>query len=172
MKLIVGLGNPGDQYKNTRHNVGFMFMDVLAGRLNEKWTFDKKSNAEIIKTQKFLVAKPQTFMNSSGEAVGYLTHYYKITPSNVYIVHDDLDIPLGQYKIDFAKGPKVHGGINSIIDHLHTDDFWRVRIGVDNRDPDNRILGEEYVLQPFLKEEKEIIHKVISQILRSEEFNL
>ena len=103
-------------------------------------------------------------MNDSGVAVKNLSTHYNLQHTNLYVVHDDLDLTLGSYKIQFGKGPKVHNGLLSIEEELGTSDFWRVRIGVDNRDPNNRIPGDEYVLQNFTKEEIEIRDKIIAEI--------
>ncbi len=178
MKIIVGLGNPGEKYKNNRHNVGFMFMDYIAPLLhcsivekNKYYIAMKQSNN---RTMAFI--KPQTFMNNSGAVVKKLISNFKtLKLSNLIIVHDDLDIPLGKFKIQKGVGPKLHNGIESIEKALATKDFWRVRIGVDNRQPEKRIDGETYVLQDFKKEELEIIKRVFEKIflnLKSLIFNL
>src|SRR3990167_1232190 len=117
MKLVVGLGNPGDKYKNNRHNVGYIVVDALEG-------------AGLVDGLK--AEKTNVYMNDSGEAVKKFKNFYKVTPANLYIVHDDLDIPLGQYKLQLGKGPKVHNGVNDIELKLGTPEFWRIRIGVDN----------------------------------------
>lgn len=142
MKLIIGLGNPGEKYKNNRHNVGHMFVDQTGQGI-----------------------KTDCFMNESGAFVSQKFNFYKIPIEDLYIVHDDLDISLGQYKIQKGTGPKVHNGINNIEEVLKSADFWRIRIGVDNRDPNNRTPGDIYVLQDFTKEEKEILKKVFEEIL-------
>jgi peptidyl-tRNA hydrolase, PTH1 family len=177
MKLIVGLGNPGEKYKNTRHNVGWRVLDTLALKIsntklqitneaqNSKFKTEKKFNAEIIKINDLILAKPQTFMNSSGVAVKSLTTFYKLPTANIYIIHDDLDIPLGKYKIQFGKGPELHYGVKSIEEELGTKEFWRVRVGIDNRDPENRIHGEIYTLQEFSEEEKIILGSIIQNII-------
>lgn len=162
MKLIVGLGNPGEKYKNNRHNVGYMVIDALQ---------------ESGLPQGVVAKKTDVFMNASGEAVKKLVTRYLVTRDSkgktsreptsyesLYVVHDDLDIPLGQYKIQKGKGPKVHYGVQSVEQALGTSDFWRVRVGIDNRDPSNRASGEQYVLQDFTQEEKLIIADIIKQI--------
>jgi peptidyl-tRNA hydrolase, PTH1 family len=135
MRLIVGLGNPGERYKNTRHNVGFIVLDKLVQELGfEGWELSKKNQSLIINNQPlYIYAKPQTFMNESGRAVSKLSTYYKLQPTDLHVIHDDLDIKLGEYKIQYGKGPKVHGGLNSIEEKLGTKEFWRVRIGIENR---------------------------------------
>lgn len=149
-KLIVGLGNPGDKYKNNRHNVGHMVVDALLKR----------------QPQNFIVKKSQEFMNESGVFVKKLVEQYHINTSDLWVIHDDLDIALGSYKIQKGKGPKLHNGVNSIERELGVDEFWRVRVGVDNRNPNDRTTGEEYVLQDFTQEEKQILDKVSQEICK------
>lgn len=168
MKLVVGLGNPGEKYLSTRHNVGFRVIEAIiqAQKLDSKIPKHyTKSKSEIYNFENLILVKPQTFMNSSGLAVrSLISSYPKISNSDLYIVHDDLDIPLGSYKIQFGKGPKVHGGISSIEKALKTKAFWRVRVGVENRAGGFRIAGETYVLQNFRKDELEIINKMINGV--------
>jgi len=149
MKLVVGLGNPGHEYENTRHNVGFLVIDKLQ---------ENKSPGNVV------VKKSDRFMNESGNFVKKLVNEYKLDPSNLYIIHDDLDIKLGEYKIQFGRGPKDHNGILDIEDKLGTKDFWRVRIGVDNRSLDNKPMGEEYVLQNFPPEERNLLDRTIKEV--------
>lgn len=155
MKLLVGLGNPGEKYAKNRHNVGFMFLDILAGEAT--WREEKKFHgmvAEVeIEGEKCILLKPNTFMNDSGQAVAAVVNFYKLTKDNIFVVHDDLDIVFGAWKIQKDKGPKIHNGILSIEEHLGSTDFWRVRVGVDGRDPENRMEGHAYVLQDFSSEE-------------------
>lgn len=159
MKIIVGLGNPGEKYKNNRHNAGFMFIDYIAKLLNGYIVEKKYSNITIKQyNNKILLAKPQTFMNNSGAVVKkLLSNFQTFKLSNLIIVHDDLDIPLGKFKIQKGVGPKLHGGVESIERELGRKDFWRVRIGVDNRTQENWVDGETYVLQDFIRKEKEIL---------------
>ena len=168
MKLIVGLGNPEDKHRNNRHNSGFMVIDELANMLlNEEWSSVKKFQSLIIKHERlFILAKPQTFMNQSGKTVKKLVDQYKIKSSDLWVIHDDLDIALGDYKIQKGKGPKLHKGIESIEEKLGKTDFSRVRIGVENRSAENKISGETYVLQDFTKEEIEAIIPTIAKISR------
>lgn len=149
MKLLVGLGNPGPKYHNNRHNVGFMLIDFLEKNLESK---------------QFILKKSDRFMNVSGKFVLETVNYFKLVARDLYVVHDDLDIPLGEYKIQFGKGPKLHGGINSIEEELKTPDFWRVRMGVDSRDSKNRISGEEYVLQNFGEDEIDKLQSVFEKV--------
>lgn len=169
MKLLIGLGNPGNKYQNNRHNVGFMFVDYLKKVEERGWKMDKYIESEIceieINNEKVILVKPQTFMNASGVSVLKLTKTYDLEPSNLYVIHDDLDIRLGEYKIQFGKGPKLHNGIESIEKSLRTKDFWRIRIGVDNRDLENRVSGENYVLENFTPEEATLIEAIFPRIL-------
>lgn len=151
MRLLVGLGNPGEKYESTRHNAGFYLVDAF---------HDQKIPKD------FVVRKSDMFMNESGIIVKKLVDRYELDINNLYIAHDDLDIPLGAYKIQFGVGPKVHNGVNSVERELRTKDFWRIRIGVDNRKPDDRIQGEEYVLQDFTEEERKILNSIITEICK------
>lgn len=151
MKLVVGLGNPGEEYAKTRHNAGHLFCDELQRRS---------------KSKNLIIKKSDTFMNSSGVFVKKMVEKLHIDLSDLYVVHDDLDILLGSFKIQFGRGPKDHNGIASVDRELGTDQYWHVRIGVDKRDPENRTLGEEYVLQEFTNEEKEVLDGVIREACR------
>jgi PTH1 family peptidyl-tRNA hydrolase len=158
MKLIVGLGNPGEKYRNNRHNVGYLVVDKLKTG-NSKFQFPISNQFKIFKSDRL--------MNDSGGFVrDLISKYPSILVSDVYVVHDDLDIPLGQYKIQFGIGPKLHKGIESIDEMLGTKKYWRVRIGIDNRLPNNRISGEAYVLQDFTRGEKLILDKVIDRVCK------
>lgn len=148
MKLIVGLGNPGPDYINTRHNAGYIFVDELL---------------KVNLPKSVVVKKTGVFMNQSGESVKKFVDKYGVQLKDLYIIHDDLDIKLGEYKIQFGKGPKDHNGIKSIDQALGTDQYWHIRIGVDNRPLDNRPMGEEYVLQNFSREERNILDGVIKE---------
>ncbi len=170
MKLIVGLGNPGEKYSKNRHNVGFMVLDGLARREFTifNFQFTKKFNAELIQTKDYILAKPQTYMNDSGVAVAAIANFYKITPEDIYVIHDDLDIAIGSYKIAKGKGPKVHNGLSSVIEKIGTDQYINVRVGVENREVrgNGGIPGVVYSLQDFTSEEKKIVDKVIEDICK------
>lgn len=152
MKLIVGLGNPGESYIKTRHNLGFMAVDEL---LKVKENF-----------RDVLVRKANVFINQSGEFVKSQASKYQIKDSDIYIIHDDLDIPLGKFKIQFGRGPKDHNGLKSIDDELGTDQYWHVRVGIDNRPADSRPMGEEYVLQNFPDEEMTIVERTLKEVCK------
>ncbi len=150
-KLVIGIGNPGEKYKNNRHNVGVMLVDFLSSKL----------------TSNFILKKSDSFMNDSGVFIRNILKSSNSKPENLYVVHDDLDIPLGQYKIQFAKGPKVHNGISSVEKELGSNEFWRIRIGVDARSLEDRTPGERYVLEDFNASEMEILNKVFNEICSS-----
>lgn len=134
MKLIIGLGNPGRQYESTRHNIGFMVVDKLerelAAGVPPAWQKDEKKNVLTARIGEVLLVKPQTFMNKSGFAVKALMDFYKLTPADVWVVHDDMDLPLGKIKIREKGGSAGHNGVQSIIDLLKTDAFVRFRLGI------------------------------------------
>lgn len=153
MKLIVGLGNPGSEYAKTRHNVGFMIIDTLGSN----WKLDKKFQAELSETtinnQKVLLAKPQTFMNLSGEAVQKIAGFYKIDPADVIVIYDDIDLQFGKLRVRHGGGSGGHNGIKSIFQHLG-DGFIRFRVGVGNETLKNPIATDKFVLAPFSSEEQ------------------
>ena len=150
MKLIVGLGNPGIEYERTRHNVGFGFINFVTNNLG--LTFNTKFHSEVAEyflgDKKFMFVKPQTFMNDSGIAVSEIMNFYKLNPEDVYIAFDDLDIKEGEYKIQTNKYPKVHNGINDILEQTGKENFNFIRIGIDGRSDEERknIAGRDYVL--------------------------
>jgi len=165
MKLIVGLGNPGEEYKKTRHNAGFMFVDKLAGK--ESFSFDKKREAEVLGVKNLILIKPQTLMNDSGRAVRKIMDFYKLGTPDVVVVHDDLDIAFGEYKIQKEKGPKIHNGVRSVEQCLGRTDFLRVRIGIDNRQPGLHYgTGADYVLSSLSKEEIKELDALFEEIIK------
>ena len=133
IKLIVGLGNPGDKYQATRHNAGFWFVDAIAAQTNSKLTIDAKMFGHVGKldADKWLL-KPTTFMNGSGKAVAALANYYKILPSEILVAHDELDLPTGSAKLKFGGGHGGHNGLRDIHAALGTADYWRLRLGIDH----------------------------------------
>ena len=179
MYLIVGLGNPGEEYDGNRHNVGYLSLERLEeilkkedfktnGWKNEK-IFDSITNIfekNVGGNIKVVLLKPTTFMNNSGMAVKKGLKKYKVLDfsKELIIIHDDLDIPLGQYKIQLEKSPKGHNGVKSIEDHLGTTNFLRVRIGIENRN-EKKIPGEKYVLMNFTEDEKVTLYQAIDSAL-------
>lgn len=132
MKMVVGLGNPGLQYEHTRHNVGFHCVDKLASNLHWKWERQNRAMVAsgIIGTEKVILVKPITFMNNSGEAVSDLLRWYKLQPADLLVVCDDLDLPVGKIRLRANGSAGGHNGVDSIIHHLHTNQFPRLRIGI------------------------------------------
>ncbi|HEX9805074.1 MAG TPA: aminoacyl-tRNA hydrolase [Candidatus Dojkabacteria bacterium] len=162
--LIIGLGNVGKDYENTRHNAGFLYLDMMQKKESAPdFREDKKLHALITsfkkKGNKYFLAKPTTYMNASGDSVKAIMKYYDIQISNLTIVHDDLDIELGKVKESFGKGPKEHNGIASVERSLGTSQFKRVRIGIESRTQEERKKwkGKDFVLGRFGKDEMEKI---------------
>lgn len=166
MKIIVGLGNPGNEYAKTRHNVGFMLVDALAEHLNINLWKDK-FNAQIaegrIGTEKILLVKPQTYMNNSGEAVGPLMRWYKVTPEDIIVAHDDMDIPAGTIRIRKKGSSGGHNGIKSLIAHLGSENFPRVRLGVGRPLPGWSVVN--HVLASFPQEDKTAVDEAIKYLI-------
>jgi len=160
--LLIGLGNPGREYKDTRHNFGFMLIDRIAVRLNARGM--KVQSKAIVTTatheeRKLILAKPQTFMNLSGQSVQGLIHFYKIPLTNVMILSDDLDIPFGTIRIRAAGGPGGQRGLSSILERLGTKDVPRLRLGIGR--PPGRMEPANYVLQNFSKDEQQTLSEVL-----------
>lgn len=164
MKLIIGLGNPGRRYEGSRHNLGFMAVEALA----RNFQIDKKSNSEILKTkidkQNIVLAKPKTFMNASGQAVKSLITRYSISDySNIWVVHDEIDLALGKMKIKFGGGAAGHRGVLSIMEWLGSGDFVRFRLGIGHPYPRTRQSVDDYVMKKFSLEEKEAVRQLIEK---------
>ncbi|MBT4124085.1 MAG: aminoacyl-tRNA hydrolase [Candidatus Pacebacteria bacterium] len=165
MKVIVGLGNIGDKYLKTRHNVGFRVADVLAEKLGLSFKDSTKLLSKTAKNTDFILVKPQTFMNESGRAVRAVCDYFQIDPEeDLVVIHDDLDVILGAKKNQKGVGPKVHNGLASIYQHLGTKNFIHLRVGIDGRDGNRNIPGSDYVLSSFRPEEEKTLEVVIEQV--------
>lgn len=163
MKMIVGLGNPGKEYERTRHNVGFMAIDRLAnlhGITVKKKECRALTGKGVIAGQQVLLVKPQTYMNESGAAVGQLIHYYD-TIDDFLIVHDDMDLPLGKIRFKQKGSAGGHNGLKSIIAHLNSQSFDRLKIGIGHDDHNNVI---KHVLSGFHKDEVPIIDNILLQL--------
>jgi PTH1 family peptidyl-tRNA hydrolase len=171
MKMVIGLGNPGEKYKNNRHNSGFIIIDEF----KKSWNFpdfemSQKFNAEISEgnqnEEKIMLMKPQTFMNDSGEAVKKIMDFYKLTPENITVIHDDLDINLGEFRISTDSASAGHKGVEDIIDKIGTQNFRRVRIGIEGEEKrrTRTVPGDVFVLQSFSEEEIEIIKNLAKEI--------
>lgn len=162
--LLIGLGNPGREYKDNRHNVGFMLMDRLAVRLEAR---GMKLQSKAIVTnalyedRKLILAKPQTYMNLSGHSVQGLVHFYKLPVENILVAHDDLDLPFGTLRIRPGGGPGGQKGVASAIEHLGTKDFPRLRMGIGR--PPGRMDPADYVLQNFSKDEASALPEILDR---------
>lgn len=162
--MLVGLGNPGEKYQNTRHNIGFMLADQMVQRHLCKQK-GKEHKGELFRLKlgdhhELLVVKPQTFMNLSGECVQAVSHYYKISPSQIMVAHDELDVPLGGLRLQQNRGAGGHNGVKSITQHLGTSDYVRVRIGIGK--PENvRMNIADYVLENFRKDELARVQSIL-----------
>ena len=162
--ILIGLGNPGREYNNTRHNIGFMLIDRLCIRLNARG-MKLQSKAIVISTnyedRKIILAKPQTYMNLSGQSVQGLLHFYKIPIENLLVAHDDLDLPFGTIRIRPAGGPGGQRGMASTIEKLGTKDFPRLRLGIGR--PPGRMDPKDYVLQDFSKDDTKLLPEVLDR---------
>lgn len=183
MKIIVGLGNPGEKYEGTRHNIGFATLDHLLKKYEpvEKsvWEDNKKTKSQIKKltigTFPILLAKPQTFMNNSGMALSLLTQYFKIKPEEVIIIHDDLDLPLGKIQIRFGGGSAGHNGIESVIEALGTDKFTRIRMGIGHprgKNPIDEVRSHDSVSNYVVSHFSEGEHKDVRTMIKHVQKNL
>lgn len=158
IKLLVGLGNPGDKYEKTRHNAGFWWIDAIAAQTNSTLTADAKMFGLVGKlnpAQDRWLLKPTTFMNLSGKAVAALANYYKISPAEILVIHDELDLPAGTTKLKLGGGHGGHNGLKDIHAALGTANYWRLRIGIGHPGERNEVVN--YVLKPPLKDEQTAI---------------
>lgn len=167
IRLIVGLGNPGREYEDTRHNAGFWWVDELARAENLSFRSEAKfhglaARGHVHGNEVFLL-KPQTFMNVSGRGVGALVQFYKIAPAEVLVVHDELDLPPGSAKLKLGGGHGGHNGLKDIIAHLGTKDFWRLRLGIGH--PGERSEVSNFVLNAPRKEERTLIEDAMQRAL-------
>lgn len=181
MIWIIGLGNPGVEYEQTRHNVGFMVIDALAAQHNLNFSNMPKQQAVVAKNDQLCLVKPLTYMNESGVAARSVLQFFdkQVLAADpldmVYVVHDDLDIQLGQWKCELAHGPRMHNGLLSLYEQLGTQQFWHVRVGIDGahrQAEGGRIPGRAYVLQRFASDELPLLDDTISAILKTLETKL
>lgn len=169
--MIIGLGNPGEEYERARHNAGFLCADFL----QKEWgfaafTLDKKTSASLssgtLNSEKILLVKPDTFMNASGTAVQALINFYKLSPQDIVIIHDDLDITPGTFKTTLSSRSAGHNGVQDIIDKLGTQDFSRIRLGIGHpvNEPGACISAHDFVLQNFSPKELTELQKLFPQV--------
>lgn len=160
MKLYFGLGNPDKKYQNTRHNLGQIIINKIA---DDKYENYPKLKAKIFRDGDNLYAISTDYMNLSGITAQKILNYFKIEPKDFYVIHDDLDLEVGEWKTQFDRGPAGHNGVISIIESIGTQSFNRIRIGIGK--PSNNIPVEDYVLQSFLPDERDIIDNIIKEII-------
>lgn len=166
--IIIGLGNPGKEFAHTRHNSGFLALDALAASLTKdteaSWHTDKKVYAELLEVKRnkdtLILVKPQTMMNASGKAAAALAKKYKTKSARIVVIHDDIDIPLGKFKISFGKHSAGHKGVESIIRALKTKDFWRLRIGIHPKTK-KKVDAMKLILAKFTPGEQRILAGVL-----------
>jgi PTH1 family peptidyl-tRNA hydrolase len=164
IKLVVGLGNPGRQYENTRHNAGFLFLDDLAADLGCSWSsvsrFEGLFSEGSIASAKVMLLKPETFMNRSGQSVGKVARYYKLQPEEILVVHDELDFNVGVAKLKKDGGHAGHNGLRDIVAHLGSNAFYRLRIGIGRPSAGRPVA--EYVLSAPAKKEWEMMREAFN----------
>lgn len=169
MRLLVGLGNPGKEYAQTRHNMGFMAVDEIVRRFSFtpwKKAFKGQTCSGEIDGKKIILLKPETYMNLSGESVQEAVHFYKLSPSDVIVFHDELDLPVGKIKVKIGGSPAGHNGLKSIDNHIGQD-YMRIRIGINN---DKQIPTADYVLGKPSKEDFKVLDQEFIQIADNVEF--
>ncbi len=161
MKLVVGLGNPGKEYENTRHNIGFMVLDSYLGKVKWSTKFNGLYYQTSINSEKYIFVKPQSYMNLSGGVVKKYMDYFKISIQDLLIIQDDLDLEVGIIRIKINSTAGGHNGIKDIISNLHTDAFARIKVGVSNN---KNMDTKDYVLGSFSKKEMDLIKNNFSNI--------
>ncbi len=165
--LIVGLGNPGKKYERTRHNAGFWWVDAIAARKKAAWKKESRFSGHLTIVEEgghlFRLLKPDTYMNESGRSVAALQRFFHIEPQYLLVVHDELDLPPGTVKMKKGGGTGGHNGLEDIVDHLGTKDFWRLRVGIGH--PGHKDLVPDYVLKKARREEQALIDPAFERSL-------
>lgn len=169
MKLVICLGNPGEKYSKTRHNIGFMFADVLADKLGCKFSFESKFKAQLTKgvynNEAIWIVKPQTYMNLSGEALNALKSFYKIDINDLFLVYDDISLDLGKIRFRPKGSDGGHNGVKSIIKYASTDVFARLKIGIGPQPPFMK--SEDFVLQNFPNDNELLLNETINKAVEA-----
>ena len=167
LRLVVGLGNPGPEYAETRHNAGFWFCERLARELGASFSRESRYHGLVAKLRiagaDLWLLMPQTFMNRSGQSVQALARFFRVAPAEMLVVHDELDLPPGQMRLKFGGGLGGHNGLKDITSHLGTQDYWRLRIGIGH--PGDRDLVTDYVLKRARREEQDEIDAALDRAL-------
>ncbi len=165
LRLVVGLGNPGAEYAETRHNAGFWLCERLAAELGVSFARESRYHGWVAHAREagLWLLMPATYMNDSGRAVRALAQFYRIAPAEMLVVHDELDLPPGRMQLRFGGGLGGHNGLKSITAHLGTQDYWRLRIGIGHPGERNEVVG--YVLKPPRREEREAIDAALDRAL-------
>ena len=167
LRLVVGLGNPGPEYAETRHNAGFWFCERLARELGASFSRESRYHGLVAKVRiagaDLWLLMPQTFMNRSGQSVQALARFFRVAPAEMLVVHDELDLPPGQMRLKFGGGLGGHNGLKDITSHLGTQDYWRLRIGIGH--PGDRDLVTDYVLKRARREEQDEIDACLDRAL-------
>lgn len=177
MKIIVGLGNPGSEYEDTRHNIGFMAIEKLAKELSTEtvnWQKSEKDNAFLARVGDIILVKPLTFMNDSGKTVARLMHFYKLNPQDIWVIHDDMDLPIGKIRIRERGSSGGHRGVDSIIRELKSNEFVRFRLGIGrgkligHGSDDGEEVGKASIHQEQHARHQSVISFVLSRFTQSE----
>ena len=167
LRLVVGLGNPGPEYAETRHNAGFWFCERLARELGASFSRESRYHGLVAKVRiagaDLWLLMPQTFMNRSGQSVQALARFFRVAPAEMLVVHDELDLPPGQMRLKFGGGLGGHNGLKDITSHLGTQDYWRLRIGIGH--PGDRDLVTDYVLKRARRDEQDEIDACLDRAL-------
>ncbi|GAB7387215.1 aminoacyl-tRNA hydrolase [Bacillaceae bacterium] len=164
MKIIVGLGNPGKEYEETRHNVGFLVVDRIAAELGidlHQTKFKSVFGEKLVAQEKVILLKPLTYMNLSGEAVAEIAAFYKLAAEDLLIIYDDLDLPVGKIRLRFKGSSGGHNGMKSIIRQLGTEEFKRIRVGIGRPASGQSVV--DYVLSPFLPAERQDLERAVER---------
>lgn len=186
MKIIVGLGNPGEKYEKTRHNIGFMVVDQILKNFESVkdtvWTNESKFKSDIAeitwqpkhgKAEKVILVKPKTYMNNSGMAVNLITSFYKLLSTDLWVIHDDVDLKLGTVRIRLGGGSAGHRGIESLLQHMPDGNFWRVRLGIGRPEEKAGTKGvEEFVVGDFTHQEHAKVRELLAHAAKAVEDGL
>lgn len=163
MKLTVGLGNPGVKYKNNRHNIGFMIVDLFAIQQGLSWRYSRDFMCYFSKTTDYILVKPSTFMNASGESVLAAANYFEVVAADILVIHDELDLEFGKIRLSFGGSSAGHLGVESVNRSLGTGDFARLRVGIGRPSPEENIAADKYVLADFSEGQKKKLPDIIAK---------